>query len=133
MNKIWKKIFKYFKKQKCSFCKKTKSKLYDIPVYSDIHSIVCSMTFESYLTCGKCLRNLLEKHILVISLKCLIKQSVISDINKDLSVSSHNKINQLQEILRKETEFHNYTNYLFEEDDRAIKTVINKVNTYCMC
>lgn len=89
MNKIWKKIFKYFKKQKCSFCKKTKSKLYDIPVYSDIHSIVCNMTFESYLTCGKCLRNLLEKH--------------------------------------------NYTNYLFEEDDRVIKTVINKVNTDCMC
>lgn len=133
MNKILKKIFKYFQRKECSFCKKNKLKLYDIPVYSDIHSIVCSMTFESYLTCGKCLRNLLEKHILIISLKGLIKQSVISDINKDLSVSSHNNINQLQEILRKETEFHNYTNYLFEEDDRAIKTVINKVNTYYMC
>ena len=126
--------FRWMSIDRCSFCKKRRFKLYDIPVYSDIHSIFCSMTQDSYLTCWKCLYNLLQKHIVIISLKSIVKDSVISYICKDdISISSHNKMCDLQNILKQESEYHEYSNFLTEEENKTIKKVLTKINTRTMC
>ena len=123
-----------FQREKCSFCQKRKFKLYEIPIYSDLHSLFCSMTQDSYMTCWKCIYKLVQKQIIVVSLKTIIKESVIKDLSKqDISDITLKNMNNLQEVLASESEYHNHMNYLTNEENAIIKDLKNKIKTTSMC
>ena len=128
------KILKCFSIKKCSLCEKYKFRIYEIPIYNDLHHLYCSMTEETYATCINCIIKLVQKHNIIISLKSIIKDCVINNIIKsDLSGKSQKKIEYLQKILIDEKEFHNYMEFLTNEERKNFKEIKNKINVNFMC
>jgi hypothetical protein len=89
------------------------------------------MTMESYKICYKCTIELVRNNTIVISLKSIIKTSVIETIMHpgiDVSPRTKKDIVDLQTTLKSETKFHNHTNYLTDEENAAFKEITNKVS-----
>lgn len=129
-----KSFFRYIGIKKCSLCNKRKFYLYNIPIYNDISEIIDCDTKESYLTCWKCIHKLLQKHIVIISMKSFVKRNT-----NDMSVNSQNTMNNLiksekyQNSQNFNPEFYNYANYLTDEEHQTLKTLIHKINKKTMC
>jgi hypothetical protein len=129
------KLVKFIKwqilRKECFYCKKFKFKTHDIPVYNDLHHLHCNMTLESYKICYKCLIELLHNNTIVISLKSIIKTSVIETLMHpgiDVSQKTRKDISDLQTTLKSETKFHNNTNYLTDQENSVFKDITNKVS-----
>ena len=130
-------FFSYIGIKRCSLCNKRKIYLYDIPIYNDITEIIHCGTKESYLTCWKCIHELLQTNVVIISLKSFVQKSV-----NDMSLNSQNTMNNLiqQDIFKKfhnsqnsELKMYNYANYLTDEEHETMKRIIHKINQKTMC
>jgi len=129
------KLVKFIKwptfRKECFYCKKLKFKTHDIPVYNDLHHLHCNMTQETYNICYKCLIELVRNNTIVISLKSIIKTSVIETITHpdiDISPKIKKDIVDLQTTLKSETKFHDHINYLTDEENSVFKEITNKVS-----
>jgi hypothetical protein len=123
------KLFECIGIDKCSLCHKRKFKLYDIPIYNDIDQIIHGQTQESYMTCWNCLHSLLQNHVVIISIKSFIKQSIA-----DMSLDSQNVMNNLLKYDKPtDPQFFNYAKHLTREEQKTIKSIIHKINKKTMC